>query len=600
MSIQSELTLLQNTKNDIRSAIMEKGVLVASNDPFAIYPTRIEQITTTPGDKDTLFRSLIERSATSLVIPNGTEKVRSHGFNGYQTLLSVTIPEGLVSIGKQAFQGCGLTVLELPSTITSIGDYAFNNCSSLTSITCLSTVPPALEDYGHSFDNTNDCPIYVPEDSVDTYKTAWPQYASRIQAIRVPAMKWVSPDGTYEISIACEDLATAGTLAHSDRTAADPDNLMGSGEGSAEIGDCVTTIGQSAFYNCFPLASITIPDSVTTIGLQAFYNCIGLTSITIPDSVTTIGQNAFLQCAGLTSVTIPNSVTSIGDNAFHGCTSLTSVTVNSTTPPTFGSGVFYRTNDCPIIVPVESVDAYKAATGWSYYSDRIVCEGASYWKLISSECETDGSGKNTGYVTNTYEDANPSSSTYGNTRSETVQDEITCPITVVGTEFRRITYLDEATSGKYLIVKTTVNKALNASLIKDTTSTSTGINTANNMIDVTIDNDTITADANIMNAAADYDADNKTLSWTDPDTGTTYYLYWQGNSSGNFAYNGNTQPSMQYPMEARYYQHFNSFSFANSARLLAYHTSGPRIRFYVPNNNNQYERDMALFKLTQS
>ena len=62
--------------------------------------------------------------------------------------------------------------------------------------------------------------------------------------------------------------------------------------------------------------------SVTSIGESAFYKCSGLTSVTIPNSVTSIGDNAFDGCSGLTSVTIPNSVTSIGDNAFFNCTNV--------------------------------------------------------------------------------------------------------------------------------------------------------------------------------------------------------------------------------------------------------------------------------------
>ena len=84
-------------------------------------------------------------------------------------------------------------------------------------------------------------------------------------------------------------------------------------------------IGNSAFYNCRDLKSITIPDSVTSIGNYAFYGCNSLANIKIGNSVTSIGTYAFSYCSGLTSVTIPDSVTSIGEDAFYGCSSLTSI-----------------------------------------------------------------------------------------------------------------------------------------------------------------------------------------------------------------------------------------------------------------------------------
>ena len=62
----------------------------------------------------------------------------------------------------------------------------------------------------------------------------------------------------------------------------------------------------------------------------------------------------------------------IEENAFSNCTGLTSITIEATTPPSlpFGSG-FRNTNNCPIYVPAESVDAYKSATYWSDYASRI-------------------------------------------------------------------------------------------------------------------------------------------------------------------------------------------------------------------------------------
>ena len=68
--------------------------------------------------------------------------------------------------------------------------------------------------------------------------------------------------------------------------------------------------------------------SVTSIGESAFYYCSFLTSVTIPNSVTSIGDRAFYYCSFFTSVTIPNSVTSIGRDAFYGCSDLTSVHIS--------------------------------------------------------------------------------------------------------------------------------------------------------------------------------------------------------------------------------------------------------------------------------
>lgn len=98
---------------------------------------------------------------------------------------------------------------------------------------------------------------------------------------------------------------------------------------SVIIPSTVTTIGSSAFYNCWNLKSVTIGDSVTTISDYAFYRC-GLTSVTIPNSVTTIGISAFEDCTALTYVTIGDSVTNFGDYAFSGCRNLRSVAIPNT------------------------------------------------------------------------------------------------------------------------------------------------------------------------------------------------------------------------------------------------------------------------------
>ena len=140
---------------------------------------------------------------------------------------------------------------------------------------------------------------------------------------------------------------------------------------SVTIGDGVTSIGNAAFYGCSSLKDVTIGNGVTRIGNATFNRCSSLTSVTIPNSVTSIGNGAFYACSSLKDVTIGNGVTSIGNGVFNGCSNLTSVTIKATTPPTLGSDVFKNTNNCPIYVPAESVNAYKTATNWSAYANRI-------------------------------------------------------------------------------------------------------------------------------------------------------------------------------------------------------------------------------------
>ena len=200
-------------------------------------------------------------------------------------------------------------------------------------------------------------------------------------------------EGKYNLTLSDSSTVSAECDATSSVTSGEVSSQYSGTVVSAEIGSCVTSIGNNAFMGCSGLTSIDIPDSVTTIDASAFYNCSSLTSATIPDSVTSIGryafrnctsltsidmssgvtsidQSAFQYCSSLTSVTIPDSVTSIGNSAFGNCSGLTSVTCLVTTPPSGGLYMFDGST-CPIYVPSGSVDVYKSKNSWRDYKDRI-------------------------------------------------------------------------------------------------------------------------------------------------------------------------------------------------------------------------------------
>ena len=111
---------------------------------------------------------------------------------------------------------------------------------------------------------------------------------------------------------------------------------------------------------------IIIGDGVTTIGEFAFNDCSALTSVNILNSVTTIKMQAFSACSALTSVTIPNSVTEIGDYAFSDCINITQISSEAVVPPICELKVFDGINKskCKLIVPKNSLDAYKQADQW--------------------------------------------------------------------------------------------------------------------------------------------------------------------------------------------------------------------------------------------
>ncbi len=137
----------------------------------------------------------------------------------------------------------------------------------------------------------------------------------------------------------------------------------------------IKTVGQSAFYNCQSLVALECT-GVETIAANAFNNCYSIQVINLP-AVKTIRSSAFGFCRNLQRVTLGINTKTIETYAFYnagGQAQLTNMTITckATTPPTIAALSFPPNQFITSIrVPAQSVDAYKAATNWNQYADKI-------------------------------------------------------------------------------------------------------------------------------------------------------------------------------------------------------------------------------------
>ena len=79
----------------------------------------------------------------------------------------------------------------------------------------------------------------------------------------------------------------------------------------------ITSIGESAFFDCNELSRVVIKSNITEIGFGAFSACNALTYINIPDSVDNIGAGAFSDCSSLWLSKLPDGITELKQGVFQ-------------------------------------------------------------------------------------------------------------------------------------------------------------------------------------------------------------------------------------------------------------------------------------------
>lgn len=275
----------------------------------------------------------------TIEIPASVTRLDKEALHGDFT--SITFAEGskLESIGDQAFRGCDITSMTLPSTVKSLGHRVFQACDSLASVEIPASVTEIQTD---TFDGYFDADANEGEGNVafaegSIFKLQDGVLYDSENLIRV--LDW------QENVVVPEGIKYIGADAFNAYSTQTPNNMETLK--SITLPESLVSIGKTAFRACKSLKSITIPKNVSEIGGGAFSSCSSLTSVeilgpvkeltgtsgvfsgctalknvTLPDTLTSLGNGAFNGCKALEEINLPKGLTEIGREAFNGCESL--------------------------------------------------------------------------------------------------------------------------------------------------------------------------------------------------------------------------------------------------------------------------------------
>ncbi len=304
------------------------------------------------------FRSL--NFLKSITIPNGITSVGTNGFYQCDSLECVIFPRGCTTIGDYVCDTyCrSLNTVSIPNTVTNIGIYAFNQNTQLKNI----NIPDSVTSIGsRAFYQTGIEKIDFP-DGMTTIPDYCCSNCTNLKKVVIPDSVTSIGQSAFNYCIAMYNLSPLNgvvTIGYNGFTNcwSLPKIVFSSN---------LNSIGNYAFQYCKSLQSIVLPDSLTSIGTYAFSYCYSLKYVVLPNSLTIIPQYMFYYCYSLQPFAIPNTITNIETTAFYACGALTFDFSHFTAVPALASySAFSTSNPLTIIVPAALYSTWIASAPWS-------------------------------------------------------------------------------------------------------------------------------------------------------------------------------------------------------------------------------------------
>ena len=258
-----------------------------------------------------------------------------------ETVTYDDVTYSVTTIRKNAFTGCSLNSIEIPSSITKICQEAFYNggASSVKIKDLAAWCNINFESYfktnplstaSHLFLNDEEIHDLVIPDGVSTITDHAFYYFSGLTSVKIPSS--VTSIG-YECFAYCLGIKTVEI---GDNASQEASTVLGrrifymcNNVESVMLGNNIVEIGKDAFDGCKAIRSIVIPNSVKTIGSHAFLGCESLESVQLSENLKSIEWATFSSCTNLKSIIIPDGVEFLGETAFGYCTNLTEVKLPS-------------------------------------------------------------------------------------------------------------------------------------------------------------------------------------------------------------------------------------------------------------------------------